>query len=534
MEASAAGGVTPPSELRNAATFEEVRAWWAREAALRTEVSGALARADTMRGMLQGCTEALVRHLDAAFARIWTLNRTRTLLELQASAGMYTHLDGGHARVPLGELKIGLIARDGVPHLTNDALGDPRIVDKDWVRRERMVAFAGHPLIVDGHAVGVMAVFSRHPLEPQTLDALDSIASAVAQGIQRKRSEDELRRSEAYLAEGQRLNRTGSWAWNLESGERYWSREVFRVYGFEPADEPPPQEAVLRRIYPGDVRRVSETIAEALRTGTEFRIRTRLLIPNQPLKYVETIGHPVRDEAGRVNEFIGTDIDVTAQRRANHRLRRAIKARFEAVLAERTRIARDMHDGLLQDLTGIALQIGALLPHVRAAPEAAAERLKGILQFTERTAREARQAVVGMRASGDANDLTAAVERVAQRAAAQSSLTLSIDVRGRARPVRADVCDVAVSVVQEAMTNVLKHAHARSVKVSVTFGTRSVRVAVSDNGHGLMPHEGAVSEAGHFGLVGMRERATSVGARFAVRSVPGRGTLVRLDAPYRG
>jgi PAS domain S-box-containing protein len=226
--------------------------------------------------------------------------------------------------------------------------------------------------------------------------------------------------------------------------------------------------------------------------------------------------------------------DITERKRAERRLRRAIRARYEAVLEERARIARDMHDGLLQNIAGIALQVGALLPHVQTAPEAATERLKQILELTERTGREARQTVVAMRASAGSTDLVSAVEQAAQTVATQTELTLSFNVRGRARSIRADVCDVAVSIVQEAMTNVLKHAHARGVKLSVTFGTRSVRLSVRDDGQGLIPHEGEVTDAGHFGLVGMRERATSVGARFAVRSTPGRGTVVRLDAPYRG
>jgi PAS domain S-box-containing protein len=535
--------LTPEGELRefigtvvdvtDRKRAEEVQARRAREAALRSEVSDTLARADTMRGMLQGCTEALVRHLGVAFARIWTLNRRRGVLELQASAGLYTRLDGSYARVPVGEVKVGLIAQEHIPHLTNDVLGDSRIADKDWARREGMVAFAGYPLLAAGRVVGVMAMFSRQPLEPETLEALESIASSIAQGIERKRSEDELRRSEAYLAEGQRLSRTGSWAWNLETGERYWSQEVFRIYGFEPADDPPPYEVVLGRVHPRDVARVEQAIDEALRTGTEFRTLARIVVGDQPVKYVETVGHPVRDENGRLVEFIGTNMDVTERRRAGQRLRRAIKARFEAVLAERTRIARDMHDGLLQDVTGIALQIGALLPHVRATPETAAESLKGILELTERTARAARQAVVGMRANAQSTDLVTAVENTAHRVAAQSALTLSFNVRGRARPVRAEVSDVAVSIVQEAMTNVLKHAHARSVALTVAFGRRKLRLSVSDNGLGLTIPQAADLGVGHFGLVGMRERAIGVGATFTVKSTPGRGTVVRLDAPYR-
>jgi PAS domain S-box-containing protein len=226
--------------------------------------------------------------------------------------------------------------------------------------------------------------------------------------------------------------------------------------------------------------------------------------------------------------------DITERKRAERRLRRAIRARYEAVLSERARIARDMHDGLLQNVAAIALQLGALLPHAQAAPPAVTKRLKEILELTERTGREARQAVAGMRAQGESTDLVAAVGQAGQTAATQSELTLSFNVKGHARSIRADVCDVAVSIVQEAMTNVRKHAHARGVKLSVAFGIGSVRVSVKDDGQGLIPHEGQATDAGHFGLVGMRERATSVGARFAVMSTPGRGTVVRLDAPYRG
>ena len=79
--------------------------------------------------ILDRCAQALVQHLDAAFARIWTANHAERVLELQASAGLYTHVDGPHGRVPVGHLKIGLIALERRPHWTNDVLNDPRIHD---------------------------------------------------------------------------------------------------------------------------------------------------------------------------------------------------------------------------------------------------------------------------------------------------------------------------------------------------------------------------------------------------------------------
>ena len=165
----------------------------ARQAALRADVGIVLSQGGPLREILQRSAEAMVGHLDAAFARVWTLDEEENVLELQASAGMYTHLDGAHSRVPVGELKIGLIAQERRPHLTNTVSSDPWVSDKEWARREGMVAFAGYPLIVEDRLVGVVAMFSRRELAEDTIEALGSVADVMAQGIERKRAEEEVR-----------------------------------------------------------------------------------------------------------------------------------------------------------------------------------------------------------------------------------------------------------------------------------------------------------------------------------------------------
>jgi len=163
------------------------------QAALGAEVGAALAEGDVpLRRVLQRCAEAVVNHLDAAFARIWTIERGSDALELQASAGMYTHLDGAHGRVPVGKFKIGLIAAERKPHLTNSVVGDPRVGDQEWARREGMVSFAGYPLLVEDRLVGVLAMFSRRALPDDTLEALASVSNVIAQGIERRRAEERL------------------------------------------------------------------------------------------------------------------------------------------------------------------------------------------------------------------------------------------------------------------------------------------------------------------------------------------------------
>jgi two-component system NtrC family sensor kinase len=167
-----------------------------RLAALGAEVGRALTQGETLRDMLHRTAEAVVYHLHAALARVWTLHSPENMLELQASAGLYTHLDGLHSRIPVGQLKIGLIAQERQPHLTNAVIGDPHIHDQAWAKREGMVAFAGYPLTVGTRLVGVLAMFARQPLTLVTLEALASVANTIALGIERTRAEAVLRRSE--------------------------------------------------------------------------------------------------------------------------------------------------------------------------------------------------------------------------------------------------------------------------------------------------------------------------------------------------
>jgi PAS domain S-box-containing protein len=183
-----------------------------KSAALTAEVGIALGHEESLQGMLRSCTEAIVKHLGAAFARIWTVDGRATVLELQASAGMYTHVDGAHARVPVGKFKIGRIAQDREPHLTNDVQHDPWIGDPAWASRERMVAFAGYPLIVGSELIGVVAMFAREPLSDAAFQGLRSIADAIAVGIQRKRAESLKDALEAQLRQAQKLEAIGSLA----------------------------------------------------------------------------------------------------------------------------------------------------------------------------------------------------------------------------------------------------------------------------------------------------------------------------------
>jgi PAS domain S-box-containing protein len=190
--------------------LQDKQARLARHAVMHAEVSAAVSESEkSLRAMLQICAAAVVHHLDAAFARIWLLNEEQQVLQLETSAGVYTHLDGQHARIPVGSFKIGLIATEQKPHLTNRVQTDERVSDKEWARQEEMISFAGYPLLVEGRTVGVIAMFARQPLEPDIIEALESVAPIIAQGVERKRTQGALREMQSELAHLNRVLTVG-------------------------------------------------------------------------------------------------------------------------------------------------------------------------------------------------------------------------------------------------------------------------------------------------------------------------------------
>ncbi len=195
---------------------------------------------------------------------------------------------------------------------------------------------------------------------------------------ERRRAEEELRRSEAYLAEGQRISHTGSWGWNVATGEIFWSQEHFRIFGFDPETAKPTYPMFLERIHPNDRPFVEQTVDWAVREETDFEVDYRIVLTDGSTKYLQSLGHPVISESGDL-EFVGTVIDATERKGAEEALREA-----QAELAHVTRVmtmgelAASIAHEINQPLAAVVTNGGACLrwlagesPNLDEAREAA-------------------------------------------------------------------------------------------------------------------------------------------------------------------
>ncbi len=303
------------TEITNRKRAEKLLVERERLAILNSDLSLALVQSIALDEILQSCAEVLVKHLDAAFARIWTLDEAENILELKASAGIYTHLDGEHSRVPIGKFKIGRIAQERQPHLTNSVVGDAQVRNQEWARREGMIAFAGYPLIIGGRLVGVAAMFARRPLGPDALKAIESAANVIALGIERNRAEENLKNQKTLLEALTESVPDGILIISAEGKMLHFNRHFLDIWHF-PAEivESKSDEAALDWA----ANQTTDPAAFLARVGEvyeqpEKKVREELTMKDG--RVFERFGAPIYNGNLRLG-WVWTFRDITTQKRA--------------------------------------------------------------------------------------------------------------------------------------------------------------------------------------------------------------------------
>ncbi len=539
-----------------------------RLAALGAEIGLMLTQHDLLADVLHRCAEVLVRHLGASFARVWTLNEAGDTLELQASAGLYTHLDGPHGRVPVGKFKIGLIAQERQPHMTNQVVGDPRVSDQRWATENGMVAFAGYPLIVENQLVGVMALFSCAALSQPTFQALDAIANAMALGIQHRQAQAQRNRLAKEVHQLLESTSEGVCGIDLEGRLAFINRCGAQMLGYAP------EELVGQALhalvhhhhadgspYPLEDCPIhgSKFVEQNVRVDDEvFWRRDGAAIP------VEYARSPIVED-GQIRGSVVTFSDITDRKQAEVALReakhKAEEAQAEAERANRAKsefLSRMSHE--LRTPLNAILGFGQLL-EMQAQTDRQHESISHILKGGQHLLGLINEVLDIARIESGKIELTLGAIKVAE-AFKESAALIRPLAAGRNILIgrcAGSACTGAVRADRQRLSQVLLNLLSNAVKYNRPGGTVGIscepaaqagflRLSVSDTGLGIAPAdlgklfvpferlgaEGDGVEGTGIGLALSKRLAEAMGGTIGVVSTPGRGSTFFIDLPASG
>jgi signal transduction histidine kinase len=210
-----------------------------------------------------------------------------------------------------------------------------------------------------------------------------------------------------------------------------------------------------------------------------------------------------------------------------------LRDRFEERLKERTRIAQELHDNLLQDVMGISLQI-EVTEELLAGDVPARQPLGRALRLCKSVLEQGRRTLNDLRSGPlSASDLVRSFSQVSDEFAGKSDVRTDVIVEGGERPLNATPGNDVLQVGRQAIANALQHAHAREIHVLLSYGRQQLQLRVQDDGRGMTEEQLNAARPGHYGITGMHERADRVGGSLSIRSRVGEGTEVTLLVPAR-
>jgi PAS domain S-box-containing protein len=362
-------------------------------------------------------------------------------------------------------------------------------------------------------------------------DILPGVHLAIVRDVtDRKRAEEELRRSQRRLEEAEAVAHVGSWEWDVATNDLTWTAELYRLFGVTPETYTPTYNTSLDRVHPADRHDVDAFCRAAAASGQEYTWEARILQPDGEVRVIHSRGHPVKDAQGRVVRMVGIAQDIT-ERTRDDQVRRALVQRLISVHEEeRARLSRELHDGTGQSLAALLVGLQRMegspsLGAVRLAAHRQREMVAQIIDDVGRLARGLRPTVL------DDLGLCAALQRLATDQAWLFGFDITVDAAALGRRRLPGPLETAFyRAAQEALANAARHAQPRQVTIKVACDSDEVRLTVTDDGRGFDVGQ-ALTVGGRLGLHTIRERAEVLGGRAEIRSGPGRGTSITLAIP---
>jgi PAS domain S-box-containing protein len=359
-------------------------------------------------------------------------------------------------------------------------------------------------------------------------DGAPEMFMAVVEDItERKQAEDEVRLSEAFMADAQRLSRTGSWALNPFTGTLFWSRETYHICGFDPADGTPTYRMVMDRIPPGESERVDAQVRRAIHERLDYEGEHRFLRPDGVMIHIRYLGRPVIGARGELVRCVGTIADITARKRVEERM-------MQVQDEERRRIARQLHETTAQDLAALKMNLAALVRHGAIVGDKDRALLEESATLAARAMEDIRVLSYHLHPPLlDDVGLASALRWYVQGFGQRSGIDVRLAVAEDFDRLPQDFETALFRCVQESLINVHRHARSATAEVRVLRAENRVVVEIQDRGRG-MPRESGVAAGDRVhlgvGIAGMRERVQQLGGTLEITSGSG-GTTVRAILP---
>jgi two-component system sensor histidine kinase UhpB len=377
----------------------------------------------------------------------------------------------------------------------------------------------------------------------RTLEALGSVLQYRSAGpravftlrdvTDRQRTDAALRESEERLRLTLDAAKCGMWDWDISANQVTWSERVYELHGLTPDTFGGRIEDFLAVIHPEDVNAVGEAVRRTLEQQVDYGIEFRVIHPRTgEIRWVWSNGRVLLDREGQPVRMLGATLDTTERRRAeeallasHEQLRRLAHRLDEVREQEVTRISREVHDELGHALTALRLDLSWLVPKLSRNREPVRRKANEMLALVDDTIDTVRRIASELRPPvledlGLAAGIDSLLERFADQTGAVTELLAASDEvpETARRPL--------YRIVQEALTNIARHARASRVRIVLECSADGVLLEVADDGIGIAA--GMLAKRGSLGLLGMRERAAAIGADFLVQPGQTGGTIIRV------